>query len=347
MGAVIDLAMPKLGLTMVEGTVAQWLVPVGSRFAKDQILAVIETDKIANDLEAPGDGTMVAQLIAEGDSAEVGQTIGRVELDGDATPSPAPSIRDAEPQAVLETPAASREQEAEAAQIPVGPKGERIVATPYARRIAGEAGIDLTAVDGTGIDGRIVAADIANAQRSGAKAALLPGAAALTFVAREIELESLLGLIDTLADAGNAGLTPIHALALAAARTIGNLPLVAKTSIAAHTPWHAIGPLLARMTQIAASLAGDADGNTAGAVAVVDLTASATTMAVPQHPAGAAAQFCLCGIVTRPAIIGGALTERRHALLTLTVDPSLIDRDPSDLLASIAEYFDKPLLLLC
>jgi pyruvate dehydrogenase E2 component (dihydrolipoamide acetyltransferase) len=145
-----DFVMPKLGLTMTEGTISRWGITPGSRFEAGDIIVVVETDKIAYDVEAPAPGILKEVLVSEGSAVPVGTPIGRwdvgdikVSLDAPASEAPA------------EIPAA-------APAIPAMPRGERerILATPYARRLAREAGIDLRQIDGSGPKGRIKAADV-------------------------------------------------------------------------------------------------------------------------------------------------------------------------------------------
>ena len=82
-----DFVMPKLGLTMTEGTVARWGVAPGSRFEAGDIIVVVETDKIAYDVEAPAPGILHAVLVSEGNAVPVGTPIGRWEV-GDVEVSP-------------------------------------------------------------------------------------------------------------------------------------------------------------------------------------------------------------------------------------------------------------------
>lgn len=129
MAAVTDLVMPKLGLTMTEGRIARWAVQPGARFAKGACVVEIETDKIVNEVEAPTDGVMIAQVAAMGETVDVATVIARWQLDDAAAPPPAGI-------------------------------GNRIIATPYARRLARQVGLTLDEVSGTGPNGRIKAADV-------------------------------------------------------------------------------------------------------------------------------------------------------------------------------------------
>lgn len=163
MGDSAELLMPKLGLTMTEGTVARWLVAPGERFSAGDIIVVIETDKIANDVEAPASGEMTAHLSFEGDIVPVGTPIAKWHLEG--TDTRAHAISEAAPQpAAIERPDGTPLEHVSPARSR-GPT-ERIVATPYARRLAQEAGLDLAHVAGTGPRGRIKAADVQRAKEA-------------------------------------------------------------------------------------------------------------------------------------------------------------------------------------
>lgn len=171
-----DLLMPKLGLTMTEGTVARWLAAPGTRFAAGDAIVVIETDKIANEVEAPAAGELVTLLSGEGDVVPVGTPIARWRLDGAseraARPPRAPDERP------TQTPRAEPPTAATAADA------TRIIATPYARRLAREASLDLADVAGSGPRGRIKAADVLRAREAEARGrAIAPAAISMQRVA--------------------------------------------------------------------------------------------------------------------------------------------------------------------
>jgi len=153
MTEVADLLMPKLGLTMTEGTVARWLAAPGRRFAAGDVIVVVETDKIANEIEAPAAGELVTLLSAEGEVVPVGTPIARWRLDeAPARPVKQPAL--AEVHASGGANAVPPPVETAAADA------TRVIATPYARRLAREAAIDLAGVRGSGPRGRIKAADV-------------------------------------------------------------------------------------------------------------------------------------------------------------------------------------------
>lgn len=174
MSAHGQLVMPKLGLTMEEGTIAKWQVAPGSRFAAGDIIVVIETDKIANDVEAPAAGVMEEILFAEGTVVPVSEPIARWRLDGGAAAAVGEPVRAV--RASNDAPAArSSGVEAPASAI-AGQRlqaSARILSTPYARRLARDAGLDVASIPGSGPSGRIKADDVLRA-RAQIQAAAVP-----------------------------------------------------------------------------------------------------------------------------------------------------------------------------
>ena len=107
MSGELELKIPKLGLTMTEGTVTEWLVDPGQSFQAGDILVIIETDKIANEIEAPAAGTLSEVLVQPGETMDVGVAIARWRPAEQAVADPAPA-----PAAPAETPAADRRRPA-------------------------------------------------------------------------------------------------------------------------------------------------------------------------------------------------------------------------------------------
>ena len=176
MTEIADLLMPKLGLTMTEGTVARWIAAPGQRFAAGDVVVIVETDKIANEVEAPLAGELVALLSPEGAVVPVGTPIAQWRLN-------ATSIRPEKPRVQAEAPA---RVSASAVQAPVMPSGDvnRVIATPYARRLAREAGLDLGCVAGSGPRGRIKAEDVTRAlEAQAARQSVVPAGAAAPLAA--------------------------------------------------------------------------------------------------------------------------------------------------------------------
>ena len=188
----IEIKMPALSPTMEEGTLAKWLVKEGDTVKSGDILAEIETDKATMEFETIDEGTVQKLLVPEGtDGVKVGAAIlilaGEDEDASAPAPkadTPAPKPAAAEPQkepevaAKVETPAPKA--------APAAATGDRVKASPLARRIAEQQGIDLAAVSGTGPNGRVVKADLEGAQPGQAKpAAAAPQPAAPAPVAAQ------------------------------------------------------------------------------------------------------------------------------------------------------------------
>jgi pyruvate/2-oxoglutarate dehydrogenase complex dihydrolipoamide acyltransferase (E2) component len=170
-----ELKMPALSPTMEEGTLAKWLVKVGDTVKSGDLMAEIETDKATMEFEAVDEGVITDILVAEGtDGVKVGAVIALIQGEDDG-PAPAPKVAvpaaatapKPEPEVVAATPAP--------AVAPAKSSGDRVKASPLAKRIAAEKGVDLTSVTGTGPNGRIVKADLDGA-KEGARPA--PGATA-------------------------------------------------------------------------------------------------------------------------------------------------------------------------
>ena len=167
-----EILMPALSPTMEEGTLAKWLVKEGDTVSSGDLLAEIETDKATMEFEAVDEGIIGKLLVAEGTEAvKVNTAIAVLLEDGesadDISSSPAAAPK-AEP-AAAETPTAAPAAATPAPAAPASASGDRIFASPLARRIAAQKGVDLAAVKGSGPHGRIVKTDVEAAQ---------PGAAA-------------------------------------------------------------------------------------------------------------------------------------------------------------------------
>ncbi|KGJ10114.1 pyruvate dehydrogenase complex dihydrolipoamide acetyltransferase (plasmid) [Paracoccus versutus] len=171
-----EILMPALSPTMEEGTLAKWLVKEGDEVKSGDIIAEIETDKATMEFEAVDEGRMGKILVAEGTAGvKVNTPIAVLLEEGesadDIAAAPAPKA-EAQPETAKAeaAPAAT----ATAAPAPAPPKsadGGRIFASPLARRIAAEKGIDLAGVTGSGPHGRIVKADVEGAKPGAAKPA--------------------------------------------------------------------------------------------------------------------------------------------------------------------------------
>ncbi len=174
----IEILMPALSPTMEEGTLAKWLVKEGDTVESGDLLAEIETDKATMEFEAVDEGVIGKILIAEGtEEVKVNTPICVLLEDGEDA-----SAADAAPAKKAEAPKeeALKEEAAKptAAPAPAAPQkdGNRVFASPLARRIAEQKGLDLSALSGSGPHGRIVKADVENADPS-AKPAAAPASA--------------------------------------------------------------------------------------------------------------------------------------------------------------------------
>ena len=174
-----EVIMPKMGDGMEEGTLLEWLKKEGDSVKSGEIIGNIQTDKATLELEAPGSGTLSGILIKEGETVPVGQAIAALLKEGEKLPEgwgggsakPEASTTDAasketatakqpEPEPASQEPAAS----AAAANGAVKETSGRIKASPLARKMAKELGVDLAGVSGTGPGGRIVKEDVQQAE---------------------------------------------------------------------------------------------------------------------------------------------------------------------------------------
>jgi len=182
----VEILMPALSPTMEEGTLAKWMVKEGDAVTSGMIIAEIETDKATMEFEAVDEGTIGKIVVTEGtEGVKVNSLIAVLLEDGesaaDISAAPAAAAKADAPAAAA--PAASAPAAA-VAPAPAAPaaEGQRIFASPLARRIAADKGIDLTALSGSGPHGRIVKADVeaatASPKPSPAATASAPAAAA-------------------------------------------------------------------------------------------------------------------------------------------------------------------------
>ena len=151
----ISLKMPALSPTMEEGTLAKWLVKEGDSVSAGDLLAEIETDKATMEFEAIDDGVVAKILVAEGtENVKVGTEIAIIAGDGEDASAAAPAAA---------APKAETALKAEAAP----PHDDRVKASPSAKKLASESGLDLAAITGTGPGGRIVREDVEAAIKGG------------------------------------------------------------------------------------------------------------------------------------------------------------------------------------
>jgi pyruvate dehydrogenase E2 component (dihydrolipoamide acetyltransferase) len=197
-----DILMPAaLSPTMEEGNLAKWHVKVGDKVESGQVIAEIETDKATMEVEAVDEGVVSEIVVPEGaEGVKVNAVIARLKDEGGAAakPSPAPA-----PAPVAAAPAPAPAPTAVAPPTPApaaapAPKveGDRIFASPLAKRLAEQKGVDLKAIQGSGPHGRIIAADVDKSQPGAAPvkapaAAPAPAAAAAAPQRQVLSLEQM------------------------------------------------------------------------------------------------------------------------------------------------------------
>jgi pyruvate dehydrogenase E2 component (dihydrolipoamide acetyltransferase) len=179
----INILMPALSPTMTEGKLAKWHVKVGDTVKSGQVICEIETDKATMEVEAVDEGKIGQIVVPEGaEGVAVNAVIailleeGETAVPAGASPAPTPAPK---PAAAAPPPAAAKPAPAAAAPVaPVpaakpaaAPAGGRIFASPLAKRIAAEKGLDLSRITGSGPNGRIVKADVESAKPGAAPAA--------------------------------------------------------------------------------------------------------------------------------------------------------------------------------
>jgi pyruvate dehydrogenase E2 component (dihydrolipoamide acetyltransferase) len=162
----IELKMPALSPTMEEGTLSKWLVKEGDSVKSGDIIAEIETDKATMEFESIDEGVVTSLLVAEGsEGVKVGTVIATIAGEGDDAKAPAPAPKAVAPKA---EPIAAPAPAAPQAVAPAPAKtGDRIIASPLAKKMAEQLGVDLATLTGTGPNGRIVKEDVQAAAAGG------------------------------------------------------------------------------------------------------------------------------------------------------------------------------------
>jgi len=155
-----EVKLPRLGQGMESGTIVKWLKSEGEPVQKGEPLYELDTDKVTQEVEAEADGVLLKIAVTEGE-VEVGRTIGFIGAEGESVAVEAPAKAEEPKQ---KEPGPTREEPAPApVQAAAATTNGRVKASPLARRIARERGIDLSSLTGTGPEGRIVAADLEHA----------------------------------------------------------------------------------------------------------------------------------------------------------------------------------------
>lgn len=177
----IKITMPALSPTMEEGNLSKWLVKEGDKVSSGDVIAEIETDKATMEVEAVDEGVVAKLMVPAGTEgvkvnaviailAEEGEDVAEAAKGGDAAPAvtPAPKAEEKKDEAAPQTAAPVTA----VASVASSSNGKRVFASPLARRIAKEAGLDIAGVTGSGPHGRIIQKDVEKALSSGATKAI-------------------------------------------------------------------------------------------------------------------------------------------------------------------------------
>jgi pyruvate dehydrogenase E2 component (dihydrolipoamide acetyltransferase) len=217
----IDVLMPALSPTMEEGTLAKWHVKKGDMVKSGDVIAEIETDKATMEVEAVDEGVVEEILVPEGtEEVKVNSPIARLSGEGEASAAPAakaPEAPKAEAAKPAPAPAAPSAPPAAVSTPVAKAAGERIFASPLARRVAEQKGVDLGSVRGSGPHGRIIKADVDAARPGQAKAPAAappaqPGAAPAA-APRQVQSLAQMGIPD-----GSYDLVPLDGMRKTVAR---------------------------------------------------------------------------------------------------------------------------------
>jgi len=223
----IDVLMPALSPTMEEGTLAKWHVKKGDKVSSGDVIAEIETDKATMEVEAVDEGVIEDILVAEGsEGVKVNTPIARLsgEDAGSAPPAPKAEAPKAEASKAAEPAKAAAAEPAPTAKAAPAPQaatapapaaqanGERVFASPLARRIAEQKGLDLAQVQGSGPHGRVIKRDVEGVAPS-AKASTTPAAAGAAAPARQVQSLAQMGIPD-----GTYDLIPLDGMKKTVAR---------------------------------------------------------------------------------------------------------------------------------
>ena len=366
--AARTLVLPKLGLTMTEGTLVEWKVVPGQSFRAGETLCIVETEKITNDVEAPSAGIMTEHLVDAGTTVAAGAPVahwrgedGEVGSETQAgvsnTPVSAPTDVAPAPIQVARMPTV----QSSAAHATQTRDAERSIATPLARKLAADRGIDLRRIQGSGPRGRIKSADLQPSDFESAVSDSRP--APLTFfLATQINARALtnlkkkVSLIDELKD-----VDMVHFAGLAAARVLYANPRFNRTWTD-HGATQLLDAAIVMMTipggDIIVDKAGRkslrdfvADAGDPRSAAAISVTATnsehVTAMSLPLRP-GRSLSVALGAV--RTAFRGGANGEpvlAEELTVVVSCDLRVFDYAAgTEFLLALREYLESPLLIL-
>ena len=158
----VDVLMPQMGESIVEGTVTRWLKKMGERVSKDEPLFEISTEKVDAEIPSPVAGVLKKILVSEGQTVAVRAVVAQIETDSFAelaSPPPAQAAL-ASPSPIRQTESPERTEMAGAGEVGLDEEAQRVRTSPLVRRLAKEHGVDLSRVEGTGSGGRITKEDL-------------------------------------------------------------------------------------------------------------------------------------------------------------------------------------------
>jgi pyruvate dehydrogenase E2 component (dihydrolipoamide acetyltransferase) len=189
----VNIEMPKLSDTMTEGTVVKWLKQVGDQVEIGDVIAEVETDKATMEMEAFDDGVLTEIKVQAGEKAAIGATLAVLNGDSGRAPDEAhlhvvadEALPEKAPETAAEKPAAAATT---ATPVPAD-TGERVLASPLARKVAADLGVDLTTVAGSGPAGRITRSDVEAAAKTPAKPATSSEATAAAALAASVKAKA-------------------------------------------------------------------------------------------------------------------------------------------------------------
>ncbi|MBI1350351.1 MAG: 2-oxo acid dehydrogenase subunit E2 [Actinomycetales bacterium] len=311
----IEILLPKLGLTMEEGTVDEWLVEDGAVITVGTPLLRLATDKIDVDVEAEAEG-ILHRAVPDGSTLEPGSVLGWLLADGEAAPSGAApalaAVQVEEEVTVITTKAAADDVE-------VASAGGRVFISPNARRVAAELGVDLGEVTGTGPGGRIVSEDVEEAAAREPRTPAGPGRVTSPLVRRDARaagidpssIPTANGVV-TRSDVRAAATTPQETAAAAVASSSVAVPATYEQESVSIVPMKGMrGTIAARMQQSLTEMAQLTHGFEVRMDAVVALRSEMKE----QYAALGVPVPSLNDFVVRAA----ALALRQHPILNATI----------------------------
>ena len=186
-----EVILPRLGQGMESGTIVRWLKSEGEPVEKGEPLFELDTDKVTQEVEAEAAGVLLKIAVAEGE-VPVGQTVAFIGSEGEDVPE----VKAAAPPTEQAKPSEPAPVEAAPQEAAIASGNGRIKASPLARRMARERGIELSGIRGTGPDGRIVAEDVERAEAGGPST---PVAASVPVAVGEVERVPLTNIRKTIA----------------------------------------------------------------------------------------------------------------------------------------------------